>query len=371
MKILFSITYYCPYVSGLTLAAARWAEGLRKMGHRVTVMCLSGSGKGVIRAKSLFTVSKGFFSIDWLVQSWRQVTSHDVVVVHLPQFEGIIPALFAKFMGKKLIAIYHCEVMLPEGFLNSVVQSLLEISNMGSLLMADRVVTYTEDYAISSRLLRILRLLRSPKMKYIIPPIPKLNANTSVVTKLKKKIGFSDFIIGVAARLSAEKGIEYLFEALQQIQSKVKSRKLKVVIAGPMEPVGEEVYKKKIMKLVKKYRKQVVFLGQIKPKEMGSFYSLLDALVLPSINSTEAFGMVQVEAMKQGVPVVASDLPGVRVPIQKTGMGIVVTPRDSKKLAQAINDVLKEKETYKELAGTAIKLFDETKLFRTFETIVC
>ena len=54
---------------------------------------------------------------------------------------------------------------------------------------------------------------------------------------------------------------------------------------------------------------------------MGSFYTCIDVLVVPSINSTEAFGLVQVEAMMMGVPVVASDLPGVRVPVQKQGWG--------------------------------------------------
>lgn len=362
MKILFSVTYYHPYVSGLTLAASRWAEGLVSNNNQVTVLCMFGSGKRVIPAKSLFKISKGFFSIDWFIKSWQLVQKNDVVVVNLPQFEGIIPAVFAKLMGKKLIAIYHCEVVLPEGFINSVIQSLLEVSNAGTLLLSDHVVTYTEDYAKHSRLLRSLRLPK--KIAYIVPPIPKLNVNKALVMKLKKNIGSSDFIVGVAARLSAEKGIEYLLEALPQLPN------VKVVVAGSMEPVGEEVYKKKIMKLVKKFKKRVVFLGQIQPEDMGSFYNLLDVLVLPSINSTEAFGMVQVEAMKQGVPVVASDLPGVRVPVQKTGMGRVVKPKDARSLAQAIISVIHDKKMYAQMAARVDRYFNEEKALRLFEATI-
>lgn len=113
-----------------------------------------------------------------------------------------------------------------------------------------------------------------------------------------------------------------------------------------MTPVGEEVYKQKIFSLIRKYRDSTVFLGEIAPEAMGSFYKLLDILVLPSVNSTEAFGMVQVEAMLMDVPVVATNLPGVRVPIARTGMGLIVPPGDAGALARAICAVLTRKKDF-------------------------
>jgi glycosyltransferase involved in cell wall biosynthesis len=68
--------------------------------------------------------------------------------------------------------------------------------------------------------------------------------------------------------------------------------------------------------------------------------------VLPSLNSTESFGLVQVEAMLCGTPSIASDLPGVRVPPQSTGMGEVVPVGDSVALAKAILRVLDNRERY-------------------------
>ena len=68
--------------------------------------------------------------------------------------------------------------------------------------------------------------------------------------------------------------------------------------------------------------------------EMAKFYPNIDLLVLPSLNSTEAFGLVQIEAMMNGVPCVASNLPGVRQPVWTHHMGRIIPIGDSKALAE-------------------------------------
>lgn len=353
MKILFSITYYHPYISGLTLAASRWADALVRAGGTVSVLAMSGRARPgserqvrVVIAKPLMKVSKGFVSLDWLMQSWRLTGKHDVTVIHLPQFEGVVPALAAKIQGKRVVAVYHCEVSLPKSIWNTVVESFLNVSHFCTLLLADSVVTYTADYAKHSKLLTLFSRYRKQDPVPIVPPIPTPKYDRALVKAFKERIGPSGLVIGVAARLAAEKGIEYVLQAIPHIMSQHKGIKVKVVIAGPTDPVGEDSYKTAIMKLVEKQRNNVRFLGSIAPEDMGSFYRSIDVLVLPSINSTESFGMVQVEAMLSGVPVVASDLPGVRVPITKTGMGYIVAPKDAQALAHAITLVFRHKERY-------------------------
>lgn len=408
MKVLFSLTYYFPYSSGLTLYVKRLGEALVKKNYKVTVLTMNFDKKcrpeeivnrvKVVRAQPIFKVSKGFISVDWIIRSFSEVRKNDLVVVNLPQFEGIVPTLFGKIFGKKVISIYHCEVVLPSGIINSIIQKILSISNLFSLLLSDVVVTYTKDFAKSSQVLPHFE----SKLKYIYPPIktPKINKRVQKIL-MDKITPWPNFVIGVAARLAAEKGIEYLLESIPAINStlnqskhnsglprtvlrsgtgakfkiaqrapdsklQLKSQKqesaedtsgvlrsdfpdgggIRIVIAGPKDPVGEKDYKKKILKLVEKYKDFVIFLGELKEKEMGSFYSLLDILVLPSINSTEAFGMVQVEAMIMGVPVMATDLPGVRIPIQRTGMGLLAPIKNSQKLAKAIVEVLINKKKY-------------------------
>jgi glycosyltransferase involved in cell wall biosynthesis len=68
--------------------------------------------------------------------------------------------------------------------------------------------------------------------------------------------------------------------------------------------------------------------------------------VLPSLNSTESFGLVQVEGMLCGTPSIASNLPGVRQPVTQTGMGQVVPIGDAEALAQALVEVLGNKARY-------------------------
>ena len=70
-------------------------------------------------------------------------------------------------------------------------------------------------------------------------------------------------------------------------------------------------------------------------------------LVLPSINSTESFGLCQVEAMLCGVPSVASNLPGVRQPVRLTGMGEIAQIADAADLARQLLRVLESPETYR------------------------
>ena len=112
MKILFSLTYYSPYVSGLTLYVKRIAEALNKEKYGSTVICIQHerklppndfyNGVRVVRVRPLFRISKGFISFNWIIKCWQEVKRTDVVVINLPQFEGIIPAILGRILKKKV-----------------------------------------------------------------------------------------------------------------------------------------------------------------------------------------------------------------------------------------------------------------------------
>lgn len=350
MKILFSSTYFLPYISGITIYIKRVAEELAERGELVTVTCMQHSfglksietvgSVNIVRARPDLKISKGFLSLDWLVQSWKLVDKNDVIVVNLPQVEGWIPAVFAKLMKKKLVSIYHCEI----DYQNKAVQLIVEIANHITLVLSEKIIAYTRDYAENSKLLRT----HMKKTVCVYPPILKPGGSIDV----KKPKG--EIWLGMAARLSSEKGFEYLIEALGLLDDSYK-----LVIAGPMDPVGEEKYKTKILALIRKYEDRIEFLGAVPPEKMGGFYKLIDVLVLPSVNSTEAFGIVQAEAMMCGVPVVATDLPGVRVPVQESGMGEIVPLRDSSAIVQAVTKIMQNKNKYvKSVHFPYEKIFD-------------
>jgi glycosyltransferase involved in cell wall biosynthesis len=347
MRVLFSLTFYSPYISGLTIFTKRLAEELAEAGNEVKIICfkhktdLKGheylNKVGILRVNPWFKISKGFISGGWIRNCMQAINNTDLVVVVLPQAEGCLTALVAKLMNKKVIAIYLCKVQTK----NKMVNRVLEMANDLTLKMADEVVTLTEDYAKTNQTLS--KYIN--KLRYIYPLISRPAEDPVWKKTAKKKIGRRNPVIGVAVRMATEKGLEYLFQAIPKLKSKLGNN-FCVAVVGPSDTAGEEIYKKYIMKLVRNYEDRVVWLGEVPEDKMGSFYSLLDVLVLPSTNSTEAFGMVQVEAMLWNIPVVATDLPGVRVPINKTGMGIVVPIRNEQTLAEGIIQVLKNKNIY-------------------------
>ena len=108
------------------------------------------------------------------------------------------------------------------------------------------------------------------------------------------------------------------------------------------EKLGEEAYRKKMLPLIETLGSHWTFLGVVSESEKAAFFHACRLLVLPSINSTESFGMVQVEAMSCGTPVIATDLPGVRQPVKQFGMGCIVPPKNSEALAAAIISLFKE-----------------------------
>jgi glycosyltransferase involved in cell wall biosynthesis len=152
-------------------------------------------------------------------------------------------------------------------------------------------------------------------------------------------------VIGMAARLATEKGVEILLNALPRILQHYPDAR--VLYAGQHENVlGEAAYAYRLAPLFARYRDHWTFLGSPSSTEMAAFFSNCDLIVVPSLNSTEAFGMVQVEAMLCGTPAIASALPGVRQPIMQTGMGLVVPVGDSAALADAILQVLGDRSRF-------------------------
>ena len=133
----------------------------------------------------------------------------------------------------------------------------------------------------------------------------------------------------------------------------------KVLFAGPYGNVlGEEAYWQRLQEPIAKLGSRWQFLGQLDQRRIAVFYGACDVLVVPSLNSTESFGLVQVEAMLCGTPAVASNLPGVRQSIKMTGMGEVVDPGSATALYTGLEQVLAHPERYTRPRSEIEALFD-------------
>ena len=151
----------------------------------------------------------------------------------------------------------------------------------------------------------------------------------------------------MVTRFASEKGVEILLEALPAILKKYPNAQ--VLYAGQHQNVmGEQAYFDRLNPLIHEYENSGhwTFFGNLDPVQLAALYPNLDVLTVPSLNSTEAFGLVQIEAMMNGVPCVPSALPGVRRPVQMHGMGIVSQIGDPASLAESILGVLDDPQRF-------------------------
>lgn len=378
MKILTVLTYYRPHTSGLTIYAERLAEAFVRRGHQVTVLTSHfdpstpreeiRNGVKIVRAPVLLRISKGVImpTLGWL--AWKYVASHDVVQLHLPQFDAPGFAFRARLLGKKAILTYHCDIQLPPGFFNRIVNQVVHFQNHMAGMLSTHVVTYTQDYADHSPYLSHYRHKLTP----ILPPVQLPAAGPQAAqTFAAAHVGSRRPVIGMAARFAAEKGVEVLLQALPRVLEKYPNAL--VLFAGQYQNVlGEAAYAARLLPKIQEYERSGhwKWLGILNPQQMAAFYPNLDALVVPSLNSTEAFGLVQIEAMLNGVPCVASALPGVRRPAQMTGMGKVTPIGDSAALAEALLEIFATPQAFRRPAAEIAPLYAPESVAEAYEKML-
>ena len=370
MRILLALTFYRPHLSGLTLYVERLARALAERGHEVTVLTSQHDaalplesvehGVSVVRVPVRFWIGKGPVMTSYGRTASRLLRSHDVLSLHLPQLEAASLALRARRRRRPVFLTYHCDLLLPSGVLNRLANRVVAVSNRTAAQAAERIVAYTADYAESVALLR----RHQSKLEVIPPPVVMPRPADGAVDSFRRTHGVSEDgaakrpLIGMAARLATEKGVDVLLDAVTTLERTAPD--FRILFAGPYEGVaGEEEYRARVTPAIDALGDRWVFLGPLDPvAEMPAFLTSIDCLVVPSVNSTESFGLVQVEAMLSGTPVVASGLPGVREVVRTTGMGEVVPPRDPAALADAIVRVVQCPDHYTRPRAEVAAIYD-------------
>ena len=378
MKILTVLTYYRPHTSGLTIYAERLARALAKRGHQVTVMTTQYDaslprtetldGIRVIRVPVLFRLSKGVIAPTFGIVATQLVREHDVVQMHLPQFDAPGVAFRGRLYGKPAVLTYHCDLLLPPGLFNRLVNLVVKWQNNMAGILSTQIVTYTQDYADNSSYLSRYKF----KLRTILPPVELPSPDKGSVQAFAKTHHTAGKrpVIGMAARFTAEKGVEVLLDAFPAILKKYPNAQ--VLFAGQYQNVmGEQAYAARLMPRIHEYEAagHWTFLGNLNPVQMAAFYPNLDLLVVPSLNSTEAFGLVQIEAMLNGVPCVASALPGVRMPVRMHSMGQVARIGDSNSLAESMLEVLDAPQSFQGDLMSIKKAYDPDTIAAQYEEL--
>lgn len=376
MRILIALTYYRPHYSGLTIYTERLARALALRGHQVTVLTSRFShglpreehvnGVRVVRSTVRMRLSKGVIMPGMPFKAGRLIGEADVVNLHVPQMDAAYLSWMARIAEKPVVMTYHCDLRLPHGIVHRLANWGSEISNHITARNARVIVTNSSDYAQNSAFLRPYL----SKVQPVLPPVELPAVEAAHIEAFRRRHGITpqQKIIGINARLATEKGVEYLVEAMPAILARYPEAR--VLYVGQHENVlGEEAYARRLQPLISALDGHWSFLGVISPQDQVAFFSSCDVTVLPSINSTESYGMVQVESMFCGTPVVATDLPGVRHPVTSTGMGRIVAAQNAAALAEAVLDVLDRPENYTGDVEAVRRRYASLTIAEQYETI--
>ena len=352
LRILMFTGYYLPNASGYTIYQQRLAEGLVERGHQVTVLCSHHvketpteeyiNGVRVVRSRVLFRFRKGAVMPLFWYDLRRLLQSHDIFHRHLPGLmDAYASTRIAKSMGKPIIFTHHCDIYLPFGLLNDAVEAAMHTEMRYAGALADKIITYSDDYAAYSRFLSLYR----EKVEAVYPPIVIGTPDNAEAQAWKARLGLANKrLVGFAGRFAADKGGDVLLKALPRLLELVPEAHL--VFAGEFKHVMGETFYEECLPLVEAMRGHVTFLGNVPAAQMPNFYRMLDVHCVPSTNSTESWQMAQTEAMLCGTPAVTTDLPGVRESIRVTGMGELVRPHDPAGTAAALAKVIHNREQY-------------------------
>ncbi|MFC1674787.1 glycosyltransferase family 4 protein [Candidatus Omnitrophota bacterium] len=152
---------------------------------------------------------------------------------------------------------------------------------------------------------------------------------------LKKKFGLKDGpVVGIIARLSDVKGQVYLVEAMQEVVSQIPEAQLVIAGSGRMEKELKDLTARLDL------RKSVYFIPTV--ADTRELLSVMDVFVMPSLK--EGLGLALMEAMACGLPVVGSNVGGIKSLIKHKENGLLVEPKDVKQLSLAILELLRNKE---------------------------
>ncbi len=329
--VVVALTYYAPYVSGVTEAARVTAEGLAARGQRVLVIAGHHdpatpareriNGVDVIRTRVVARIGKGIVSPSFVPTVLHWSRRARLVHLHLPMLEsGLITS---GLRGVPLVTTYQCDVTLPRGVFNTFQTWVLDRSHAIALRRSAVVAVTSDDYARASRLSAAMT------GRTRVLPAPAVDRSGG-----RPRFRDGDGLhVGFLGRIVEEKGLEYLVRGFRALGPDAR-----LLIGGDFTHVAGGSVVDRVRAAIDG-DPRISLLGFLPEESLPDFYASIDVFALPSVNALEAFGLVQVEAMMQGVPVLASDLPGVRMPVRDTGFGRIVAPRDVAGITRALGEL--------------------------------
>jgi glycosyltransferase involved in cell wall biosynthesis len=328
LRLLHVYKDYYPVVGGMENHIRLLARGTVARGAQVTVLVTSPGrrteigeldGVRVIKAGRLATPASTPISLALL--AWMRRLEADITHLHFPYPWGEMAHLVCG-SGPKTVITYHSDVVRQRNLLRLYGPLMRRV-----LAKADRIIATSPNYVQSSP-----RLSQVAEKCTVVPLgidlSPFLKAQDEDVNWLRQR--YRPPLLLFVGLLRYYKGLGYLIEAMKEV-----SARLVVVGSGPMAEEWQSLTNR--LGLTDK----VFFEGRVDDGLLPAYYQACDLFVLPASHRSEAFGVVQVEAMACGKAVVSTELGTGTSFVNLDGeTGLVVAPRDPGALAHGINRLL-------------------------------
>jgi glycosyltransferase involved in cell wall biosynthesis len=373
MKIAQIVCAYPPYAGGIGNSAYRFYE-LLSAKHEITNFTPDNLQPILRRGHGAF-----------LPQLLWKLRKFDYIYLHYPFFGSAEIVWLFKLLFKKPKLIIHYHMDVKNQALAAKILSLPSRLIRNSLLsQAEKIISASLDYIKESQ---IKKYYEANMEKFQEIPfgvdLNKFQANpinspsaSNIVAKAKnlvkhindlfiKRDRLDLIFIGGLDKAHYFKGVNILLNSLPSLDQ--RRWNLKIVGDGDLRPEYETLAARLNLE------KRVEFVGKLSDEALIKALQNSDLLILPSINTNEAFGLVLIEALACGVPVVASDLPGVRSVFEDKREGLLVVPGSVEDLNRKLEFIIKNETIRKEMAKAArrlaIRKYDQELMKQKYENL--
>ena len=276
----------------------------------------------------------------------------DIVHAHSPIPYSDLPALlYAKRKKLPFVLTYQFDGVETGGSFarNAGVSLYNKLFIHRVLKSADTIIATTQSYAKESPFLR-----RYLDKIVVIPNGINIEEVTTPVTKERSRVILGlpqdSEIILFFGSLVEYKGPDILLKAFKLVKNVFPTAKLIFAGRGHMDNQLKETAKQM------KISDDVIFTGFVEDDEKPLYYKAADIFCLPSTTLAESFGIVNLEAMAAGLPIVSSDLGGIPDIVKNGVNGLLAKPYDFETVAKNLTKLLKNGEMREEMGKNGLKM---------------
>jgi len=359
MKIAHVTATFPPYHTGTGVVCYHNALGLARLGHEVTVYTADEALNdyrypGEISVHHLPVLLR--LGNAPLMPSLWNLAGFDIVHLHYPFYFGA-EMLFLKSLlgGSPYVVTYHQDVLF-DGWLRFPERLHHALLGRQILGRAARVLATSQDYARASRLRPLARarpglvdeLPNGVDARRFHPGVEGGAVRDHYDLRPEDR---TVLFVGALDRAHYFKGIGVLLQAL----GRISDPGLRLLVVGHGDLLAAYQSQAQALGLAAR----VTFCGRVPDADLPAHYAASDLLVLPSTTMGEAFGVVLLEAMACGKPVIASNLPGVRSVVDDGRDGLLVRPGDVEDLAEKVRRLLADARGRREMGARGRKKVEE------------